>query len=302
MGAGIEQVWRWAQARWWAEDPANATRQRRRTGQRQNTRKSQVAGLLGFLLVSSAFWTGIDYFVRYADHPELETDFYVRDWELGNYVAELTPPFSAYLTPTQAEMATILFALGGDESRLSSFDGKSTTVPLGVPGEVLVYLVDPAATEARERLSARFPTASINPLQNGFIPYTLIGSTERIDAQSFTDATLGPGIGLVATTTEQAPELAVTLFWQATATLANSYTAFVHLVDEEGDIVLQRDRIPEGYPTQDWREGELVTDRYILGVTDGLPAGNYTLRTGFYDTVTLSPLGEPLVFASISLE
>jgi hypothetical protein len=215
--------------------------------------------------MASTLWTSIDYFVRYANQPELPEAFYVRDWALGQYVAGLTPPFKAYMTPTQEEMATIFFALGGDKELLHSFDAATTTVPLGAPGEVLVYLVDAEATAAREQLFARFPTSSINPLEDGFIPYTLLGSAERIPVANMTDLPLGAGISLVAWDSELAgDQLTVDLYWQATERSDLSATAYVHLLDVAGTLVAQHDHIPTGYPTQDWRSGELVTDQFVL--------------------------------------
>ena len=301
IGAGVVQIWQWAGVRWWSANPGARNRDRHQS-RGQAGRKLQVAAGLTVLLAASALWTGIDYFVRYANHPELPEAFYVQDWALGQYVAGLTPPFRAYMTPTQEEMATIYFALGGDDNLLHSYDANATTVPLGAPGEVLVYLVSAEAIAARESLFARFPESSINPLEDGFIPFTLLGSAPRIPAANLTDLTLGDGISLVAWETEMAADqLHVDLYWQATtALLTRSATAYVHLLDGDGVLVAQHDHILAGYPTQDWRVGELVTDQFVLDLRE-VPAGAYTLRTGFYDSQTQIPLAAGAEFARVSL-
>ncbi|MCB0013288.1 MAG: phospholipid carrier-dependent glycosyltransferase [Anaerolineales bacterium] len=300
IGAGVVQVWQWAGERWWPAEKEGKNRGRRQS-RGQERRKLQVAVGLIALLAASGLWTGIDYFVRYTDQPGLPEAFAERDWLLGQYVAGLTPPFRAYLTPAQAEMATIYFALGGDQDLLHSFDAATTTVPLGAPGEVLVYLVAAEALAARESLFERFPESSINPLEDGFIPYTLLGSAERIPTANLTDLPLGEGISLVAWDTAlAAAALNVELYWQATMSLTQPATAYVQLLAADGALVAQHDHIPAGYPTQLWRAGELVTDQFVLDLR-GVPAGVYTLRTGFYDSETQQPLGDGVEFARITL-
>ncbi|MCA9980174.1 MAG: hypothetical protein KDD89_05060, partial [Anaerolineales bacterium] len=87
--------------------------------------------------------------------------------------------------------------------------------------------------------------------------------------------------------------LTVTLYWQARGAVGKEYTAFVHLLDANGEILAQTDRPPAGYPTSDWRPGECIQDTFVVP----LPAGaqSTAVRTGFYDPATLQPLAEPFV-------
>ncbi len=73
---------------------------------------------------------------------------------------------------------------------------------------------------------------------------------------------------------------------EQTQSYARDLSVFVHLVDAQGQIVAQSDRQPfDGrWPTPVWREGESLQDTYEIMVPDTLPAGNYGLRFGFYDT------------------
>ncbi|MCA9993232.1 MAG: hypothetical protein KDE29_19735, partial [Anaerolineales bacterium] len=68
-----------------------------------------------------------------------------------------------------------------------------------------------------------------------------------------------------------------------------------------GRLATQLDRPPAGFPTSDWRRGELVADQFTLLLT-GLPAGSYTLQTGFYRVTgdTLIPLGQPATLGTIA--
>jgi hypothetical protein len=74
------------------------------------------------------------------------------------------------------------------------------------------------------------------------------------------------------------------LYWQALATMPNSYTVFVHVLDGEGSIVAQRDQIPLAgdAPTTGWLSGEVVADPYAIS----LPEGTYRLAVGMYDATS----------------
>jgi hypothetical protein len=82
--------------------------------------------------------------------------------------------------------------------------------------------------------------------------------------------------------------LKVTLYWRADAEIEDSYKAFVHLYDQEGGIVGQRDRLPGlGIrPTSSWRQGEVVADRYQLEIEAGVAPGVYSVAVGMYDAET----------------
>ncbi len=58
-------------------------------------------------------------------------------------------------------------------------------------------------------------------------------------------------------------QLLLTLAWQAETEMEKDYTAFVHLVDGDGQLLGQLDRPPAGYPTSDWQPGEIVVDHYL---------------------------------------
>ena len=77
----------------------------------------------------------------------------------------------------------------------------------------------------------------------------------------------------------------VTLFWQTAVPLAARYKIFLHLVDETGNLVAQRDSEPGGNlkPTTIWPPGEVISDHHGLLLPADLPPGEYTLLLGLYD-------------------
>ncbi len=83
-------------------------------------------------------------------------------------------------------------------------------------------------------------------------------------------------------------QLRLTLYWQCLGLVDTSYTVFVHLLDEEGNIRGQHDSVPgQGtLPTTGWVEGEVITDEYRIPVHLDAPPGPYTIAVGMYDADT----------------
>ncbi len=248
--------------------------------------------LLVSLFLVSAFSTGRDYFQRYVHHPDVPVDFYLPDWKLGQYAATQPPETTIYLTPTQEEMATIYFALA-DPDRLRSYTGEAGLVPAGQPDRPALYLVRPDDAVSLQKLSSFFPVGILGEAQENFFPFQVPTSAPRITADHLLKYSWDGKIGLVGwSTMEQNNQLFVTLFWQAKGKIERNFTAFVHLVNESDQLITQKDRPPAGYPTSDWREGEIVVDQYILDLPYELPPGPYKLETGWYYLPTLEGLGE----------
>ena len=78
--------------------------------------------------------------------------------------------------------------------------------------------------------------------------------------------------------------LQINLYWRALADMDRDYTLFIHVVDQQGQTVAQRD-LPlryGDYETSHWQPDELVIDRGDMGMP-ALPPGTYTLQIGLYD-------------------
>jgi hypothetical protein len=119
-------------------------------------------------------------------------------------------------------------------------------------------------------------------------------STRRFEAPSMTatvDATLGNAVKLLgydlAQPTTVTNGLDITVVWQALTVPEQSYTAFVHLLDESGAIVTQSDALPAGgYTTERWIAGEVVSDTHSLTLPATLRPGRYRLVAGLYDVAS----------------
>lgn len=80
----------------------------------------------------------------------------------------------------------------------------------------------------------------------------------------------------------------LTLLWQSLRPVEKDYQVFVHLLNDRGEKILQRDGQPVLWmrPTSTWRPGEEIVDRYGLLLPPTLAIGRYTLAVGLYDAVT----------------
>jgi len=89
-------------------------------------------------------------------------------------------------------------------------------------------------------------------------------------------------------TAEPGGHILLTLLWQSLQAVTTDYQVFVHLLDDQGNKLLQRDGQPVVWmrPTSTWQPGEEIVDRYGLLLPTTLAAGRYTLDVGLYEPLT----------------
>ena len=108
------------------------------------------------------------------------------------------------------------------------------------------------------------------------------------------------------------------LSWQALSSPNDSYTVFIHLLDEAGGYVLGHDYTPLGgaaptYPWfPKWLPGQRYIDPYRLALPGDLPPGRYWLEVGMYGMTSLRRLpvvdlvgnlaGDRVILGSIQVE
>jgi hypothetical protein len=87
-----------------------------------------------------------------------------------------------------------------------------------------------------------------------------------------------------------APERAIsgstvsfTAYWQALVPAENNYQVFVHLLDEQGQLVAQADALNPGeFPTERWPTDRYVRDEHDIVLADELPPGRYRWSIGLW--------------------
>ena len=81
----------------------------------------------------------------------------------------------------------------------------------------------------------------------------------------------------------------LTLVWQAgEVPFGSSYTVFVHLLDEAGNLIGQHDGLPVNgsRPTTSWLPGEFLVDVHEVRLRDTSFSGRANLVVGLYDPVS----------------
>ncbi len=126
------------------------------------------------------------------------------------------------------------------------------------------------------------------------LDYITISSEEKtlvpqysLDAVVLGDEIALEGYDLQPRTCEQrhAPcTLHLTLHWRARRDVSGDYVVFTHLLGQDGQVWGQQDNKPDGgfYPTNFWRAGEVITDKYEIAVDPTAPPGVYHLEVGMY--------------------
>ena len=84
-------------------------------------------------------------------------------------------------------------------------------------------------------------------------------------------------------------QIVLNLYWQARQSPDFNYAAFVHLLDEDDNILVQDDHAPGepvGYPPKVWNAGDIVIGRYELDWADPSSSGAHRFRVGLYNWET----------------
>ncbi|MDT8305403.1 MAG: hypothetical protein RRC07_05660, partial [Anaerolineae bacterium] len=75
----------------------------------------------------------------------------------------------------------------------------------------------------------------------------------------------------------------VTLYWKAQQEVDENYQVFVHLVDGDGALVAQSDKLnPGDFPTRRWPLEKYVRDQHRLALPPDLAPGDYLLSAGLW--------------------
>ncbi|HEV7214956.1 MAG TPA: hypothetical protein VGP33_07495, partial [Chloroflexota bacterium] len=78
--------------------------------------------------------------------------------------------------------------------------------------------------------------------------------------------------------------LPIELDWHSVAAEKEAYTVFVHLNPSPDKTAAQYDSPPQdGFsPTNQWRPGQTVIDRFAIPLAPSLPPGAYAIHVGLY--------------------
>jgi hypothetical protein len=228
--------------------------------------------------------------------------------EVTLYLSALQP-----LTDTYSMGLWLVSAIPGDTTRLAGLDtwpgdGNYPTLAWR-PGEIIVdtyRLAIPSDVPRAQAWMVQLNTYRMGKdgwlpfAQNGqvvgdraILEWARVGASEppRVgpDTRFESPPVFGGAVALQgAQTTPKEDGLGVMLWWEVLAPLGGDYTVFVHLVDEDGQLVTTGDGPPleGGFPTRLWHPGDSVTDGHVVPLPPNLPPGVYTVQVGWYDSNT----------------
>jgi hypothetical protein len=259
------------------------------------------------LLVAGTVTSAQDYFVRWANLPDL---FYAFDeglWELGQWVAEQQSGNAIYISPQGDNHATLAFAW---RDRPHAETHTAPPHPVRYDGRYVLPLVagenqypEHYATIEHEDFRTRLLLPGVFPTLTS--DYIVVDPAGQVYAQVYTrpaatlparvpqiplEVTVGDGINLMGYDILPDPvraggSLYIQYHWQVTAKPTTDWTVYNHVVDDSGALVAGFDSQPGrgSLTTTRWQPGWRVLDEYEVMLPATLPAGNYTLRMGLYD-------------------
>lgn len=116
------------------------------------------------------------------------------------------------------------------------------------------------------------------------------------------------GFEVVATQARPGETLAVDLYWRSQIAMDRDWSVFVHLVDEHGIVVAQRDKYPGlgRLPTRLFSPGQAIADRYVVRLPQAACApSRLQVVVGLYDATDGVRLpvgqGDSITLASVDL-
>ena len=266
--------------------------------------------LLALLFAASTWATCRDYFVRWANWPELPKVMDVWKWRAAESILDAPADEKLLVTiPYGLEPALSYAARARTGSPVRDFDGARCMVyPTEANHPIHYVVILGYEHRSLDRLRALFPSGqqATDPLFDGdapyFVDYTIPPGTRipvpgNLPASiTYQDVVLH-GVHVAQPTVSAGQSLTITLTWETLKPVSGNYVAFVHLLDggpEAGQNPLkaQHDGLPcdGAEPTWRWQPGEYVLDEHVLTVPPDLPAGEYLLGVGLYDADTLQRL------------
>ena len=170
-------------------------------------------------------------------------------------------------------------------------DRQTLLIPAGTAPGALSLLVGVDATD-QQALPIAGKVAGLTPIGTLSVQ-ARPRSTEMVTIPHRQDVAFVNGIHLLGyavqpTTAGPGQSFQLTLYWQTTRPIKQSFTVFSHVLDAKNQVVAQHDGIPVDAqrPTTTWAPGETIVDRHTLVVQPNAPTGASQLEVGLYDAKT----------------
>jgi len=250
------------------------------------------------LLAASAALSYRDCFVAWLPSETAYYQLMAEKVEAARLIGEWTSGHRVLLAPLYYQDYTVRLVAREQWAKVQTFDPGAPAMSAVQPTLYVFPAID--EEQPRELLRRLGPAARLE---------TVLGSNHRpllnvvrLDPGPPDDAgpplaTLEGLIALSAVRIEPAAvapggALRVSLTWRALQRPPENYSVFVHLRDQGGRTVAQKDGYPGkgAFPTLWWQPGDRVLDEYELTVPTDVPSGEYRVVVGMYRLETLKRL------------
>lgn len=274
------------------------------------------AGLwLGIGLWAAPYWAGM---LGYNAREILEIDVALGDWLAANIPAEETVAIDdigaiVFQGPrpivdlnglVSPEMWPVLDDADPPTAAMRLLAANGVRYLAVFPDWHPLLVSDPVIAQPIQRF--RTDTHSIIFAQEAVVYEMDWPYRQQIEPQHEETAVFGDGIRLRGydwLANEQTVDL--TLYWESVTAVVENYKVFIHIVDENGTIVAQTDRLPVNglAPTWRWQPGDLVRDVHQIPLPSDLTPGRYQVRVGLYTEANgrlpLSNVSSPVDFITL---
>ena len=283
-----------------------------------------AAATFGVVVLTSASLVYRDYFVTFANLPELYYTFDTDKLEVFDWVKRNDKSAHIFLAPLWYQQGTL--SLLTRNLPLKSFESRDTIVlPSNAMGRDALFGFPPeqekkiqmiasrlGALGAREDLvgsnGAKILLVYCVPTQNlpdarDPLPALAKGST-FLQPQKTVRANWADQIGLLGysidATDSAKRNLEVTLFLHALAPMSEDYTFSIKVRDAKDRVWGQEDKWAgsNSYETTRWRAGDVVIERFYPGLTACAPAGEYRVTVEAYNPKTMQVLGDAIALGT----
>lgn len=272
-----------------------------------------LSASLSALVAVGFFYSGLltyhDYFLVWAQDPDLFIHFDVGIDAIGEYIGKLPDDEEVYLSPIPPEHPSVIL----NSKQRPGIKGYNGRVCLVLPERAMrntTYVIVPKDDKnSLDLLPGYFPSGRVveeGPLyyqQPFFVAYRVpVESVARIipDYQmeiNWDNKIQLLGYDLDVSAYKPGEAVHLTLYYQGLNDMEENYTTFAHLLGSYnpatgGPLWSQDDSEPcrRGYPTPIWEVGEIIVDTFTLLIPADAPAGDYQLAMGFYTWPTIERL------------
>ena len=279
-------------------------------------RKAAIFLLLS-LFLASAGATCRDYFVRWANWPNLPLVMDVWKWRAAETILDAPTDETLLVTIPDGLEPAISYALHArTASPARDFDGARCLIyPAQISNRTRYVAILGYEHRSLTRLQDLFPAGyqTTDPIFDEgapyFVSFTIPASTQvpvpgRLPAPIIYQDIVLHGVHASPAAVSAGQTVTVTLTWESIRPTSANYTAFVHILDQrpeaaEAPLKAQHDSLPceATEPTWHWQPGEYILDEHRLTIPSNLPTGEYLLGAGLYDADTLQrlpPAGEAM--------